>query len=120
MLVSNYNDKPLLTRPQQTFHQGPNYFEVDVDVHSYAYLARRVFNSVYGRLNTIVFENAFVLQGNRAEELPEQLLGCSRLYRVDFTRMRPFWEIVREASKTRASVEEQDAAAASSEQATES
>lgn len=42
------------------------------------------------RLREVVFENALVIQGNSSDELPEQILGCARLYRFDFERMRPF------------------------------
>ena len=91
-LLRNYNGKPLLTRPQQRFYSNSvgKYLEIDVDVHSYAYIARRAFYGYISRLAPVVFENAFVVQGNRAEELPEVLLGCVRVHRVDFTKSRPF------------------------------
>lgn len=89
-LLMNYNDKPLLTRPQQRFYTGPNYLEIDMDVHNYAYIARKAFHGFIHRLAPVVFENAFVVQGNRPEELPEQVLAAARVYRVDFTKSRPF------------------------------
>lgn len=91
-LLRSYNAKPLLTRPQQRFYAAPDgsYVEIDLDVHSYAYVARRAFQGFIPRLAPVVFDNAFVLQGNRAEELPEAVLAAVRVHRVDFTKSRPF------------------------------
>jgi hypothetical protein len=61
-LLVNYNDKPVLTRPQQRFYFGPNYMEVTLDIHAWAYLARKAFSSYIPRLGTVVFENAFIIQ----------------------------------------------------------
>ena len=49
-LLNNYNDKPILTRPQQQFYTGENYLEVDLDVHTYAWLARKAFANFIPRL----------------------------------------------------------------------
>jgi hypothetical protein len=91
-LLKNYNGKPILTRPQQKFFlaQDKSYFEIDLDVHSFAYIARRAYYGYIDRLSPVVFENAFVLQGNRKEELPEVILGAVRVFRVDFRKARPF------------------------------
>jgi hypothetical protein len=62
----NYNDKPLLTRPQHRFYTGPNYLEIDMDVHNYAFIARKAFYGFIHRLAPVVFENAFVVQGEDA------------------------------------------------------
>ena len=88
-LVNNYNGKPLLMRPQFKFYEdeGQTYFEVDVDIHNYAYIARRAFCGYVPRLGPSVFENGFVIQGNNERELPEVLLTASRIYRVDFRRV---------------------------------
>ena len=74
-LLLNYNDKPLLTRPQHRFYSGPGYLEVDVDIHAYAYLARKALHLFIGRLASVVFENAFVLQGAR---LPAAAVAAER------------------------------------------
>lgn len=49
-LLNNYNDKPILTRPQQQFFSGDDYLEVDLDVHTYAWLARKAFANFIPRL----------------------------------------------------------------------
>lgn len=113
-LLSNYNDKPLMTKPQHKFFLTPEYLEVDLDIHAYAYLARKVpscmcklrcsadgclfgcpssypamkaamlrkepipetwhssqaFYGFMSRLDTVIFENAFVVQGNRSGSTP--------------------------------------------------
>lgn len=91
-LLRNYNGKPILTRPQQKFYSSPDgsYLEIDLDVHSWAYIARRALQGYLNRLGPVVFENAFVLQGNRQQELPEVVMGAARVYRVDFRKSRPF------------------------------
>ncbi len=89
-LVKNYNGKPLLMRPQQRFFTGQEgqYFEIDVDIHNYAYIARRAFYGYVPRLGPAVFENGFVIQGNNENELPEILLMCARVFRIDFTKTK--------------------------------
>lgn len=83
-LLSNYNDKPVLTRPQHRFYFGANYMEIDLDIHAWAYLARKAFSSYIPRLGTVVFENAFVVQ-------VKPLLGTSvidlsvRLHDTDYS-----------------------------------
>lgn len=41
---------------------GQDYMEIVLDIHSWAYLARRAFASYVPKLGTVVFENAFVVQ----------------------------------------------------------
>ena len=106
-----------------------SYLEIDLDVHSYAYLARKAFHAFIPRLSTVIFENGFVIQvmeqqlqalpnsvvlaaqgsvlswaavcpahhaddiacaaqGNSNEELPEVILGCARVSRIDFAQVR--------------------------------
>ncbi|KAG2443802.1 hypothetical protein HXX76_002145 [Chlamydomonas incerta] len=93
-LLATYNDKPILTRPQHFFYSGPGYLEVDIDIHSYQFLARKAFSAYFNRLQSVIFENAFVIQGNSPEELPEQVLGAVRMYRLDMMRPRPVREFL--------------------------
>ena len=105
--------------PCAQFFLAPDqgYLEIDLDVHSYAYFARKAFHAFIPRLSTVIFENSFVIQvlelsslfvgaglrcctacgwlsaahaaqGNSMEELPEVILGCARVSRVDFAQVR--------------------------------
>lgn len=101
-LLANYNDKPLLTRPQHRFYHGEGYLEVDVNVHGYAFLARKALHAFTPRLATVVFENAFVVEGRAPEELPEAVFAAARISRMNFEAARPFPADVGGASARRA------------------
>jgi hypothetical protein len=47
---------------RQAFHVGPNYLEVDLDVHNYAFLARKALWSYHDRIPTVVWDMGFVIQ----------------------------------------------------------
>ena len=56
------------------FFFGANYMEIDLDIHAWAYLARKAFSSYIPRLGTVVFENAFVVQvGSSSRHGPARL-----------------------------------------------
>lgn len=40
--------------------------QVDLDVHQWAYIARKAFTGFINRLSSVIFENALVIQGNRS------------------------------------------------------
>jgi len=85
-LVSTYNGKPFMTGPRcHSFHRGPNYLEVDVDVHRFCFLARKAVNGLIDMLPTMVIDLAFVVEGTTDEELPEQVLGCCRFSKLNLS-----------------------------------
>ncbi|KAF0686207.1 Aste57867_21993 [Aphanomyces stellatus] len=82
-LLETYNGQPILTRPQHRFYRGDGYYEVDVDAHIFNFVARKGLSGVADHFGNMVVDFGFVLEGQEDDELPEQILGCVRLCKVD-------------------------------------
>ena len=88
-LIATYNSTPFLIRTTSTFFNDAarlnRYFEVDVDVHRFGYLARLGLSGVRERVKDVVFDWAFVIEGHTDDELPENILSAARLSKLEMT-----------------------------------
>jgi len=64
------------------YHSRPNYLEVDIDIGS-STVANNVVRFVLGYVRTLVVDMCFLIEGKSDGELPERLIGTSRIAHLE-------------------------------------
>lgn len=97
-LVSQYNAKPFLTRPQGVLNRGPGYACFDLDIHRFCHTAKKVLYSFLDKMDRVILDWCFCVEGYDDDELPEVSLGQIRLVKISYQSF-PSWEATYEELK---------------------
>jgi hypothetical protein len=79
-----------MSRPTHRFYREKNYLEVDLDIHLWRYLTRKILLNAPQRFHLLVWDFALVIQTDHADELPEQILCSTRMSRITINHAKPF------------------------------
>lgn len=91
IVKSTINSTPALIAkklPVKYFYERPTqtssleYFEIDFDIAASSF-AKRLLSLVRGNTKNIVFDLGFVIQGEKEDELPEQMMLAARIHGLD-------------------------------------
>ncbi len=63
-------------------HEYGRYLSVDLDAHQFGYVAKKAWNHIKHIMDHVVYDLAFVIQGDSNEELPERILTSVRMSKV--------------------------------------
>ena len=100
-MISRYNFKPFLSKTASFCYGGADYFEIDVDIHTWGSTALSGFNTVKEKIPQMILRGGVVIEGDGDAEMPEQMLASVLLCRLDPKRAPPFpAELARYLSET--------------------
>eukprot|EP00250_Pteridium_aquilinum_P004269 c14493_g1_i1 orf=975-3260(-) len=71
------------------YFRQDNFLEIDVDIGSSS-VARSIINLVLGHITNLVVDMAILIEGRDEAELPEFLLGTTRVSRVELQSAKPY------------------------------
>lgn len=83
-----FNNKPvLLTKScRMVTSRLPEVIEIDYDIRSWVYPARTALANYHHRAAEAELEIGYLVEGKADDELPEQILGCFKMYDMDITQ----------------------------------
>ena len=83
MPIPSYNGKPVLINKSGKFFKHEKHIEMTVNVHMFAYIAKKMLYSIQPRFPTMCLNVGFVIEGRDDDELPETMLGVGKLLYMD-------------------------------------
>jgi len=78
------NGKPVILFKAASHKRFAEGHEATVMVHKFGFIAKGLFHQFKELSESIKINAAFVIQGEDDSELPECLLGCAKVHRLDF------------------------------------
>lgn len=93
--LNSYNGKPFLARPQHSYWRGQGYIEIDVDIHQFCYAARNTLSGVLDKFPELICDSGLVIEAYGDEEQPEQVLCCTRIFRIQSTTAAQWEDVIK-------------------------
>lgn len=89
-MIKSYNFKPFLSKTASFCYWGKDYFEIDIDIHTWGTTALSGFNTIKEKIPQLLLRGGVVIEAEGDSEMPEQMLANVLLSRVDPKRAPPF------------------------------
>mmetsp|Transcript_53442 Transcript_53442/g.64425 ORF Transcript_53442/g.64425 Transcript_53442/m.64425 type:complete len:655 (+) Transcript_53442:111-2075(+) len=86
--VTGYNGKPTLISKSGTFTRHPTHCEMSINVHMFAYLARKGLYSLQQKFPEFILNVGFTIEGRDDDELPETILGGCRMIQLNLEKTK--------------------------------
>mmetsp|Transcript_15481 Transcript_15481/g.31891 ORF Transcript_15481/g.31891 Transcript_15481/m.31891 type:complete len:581 (+) Transcript_15481:142-1884(+) len=81
--IPSYNGKPVLINKSGAFFRREGYIEHTINVHLFAYLAKKALYSIQPKFPNMRLNVGFVIEGRDDDELPECMLGVGKCLYMD-------------------------------------
>ena len=90
-LYKQYNGLPFLYRTYNSrYHYGSGWFQADFDGHRSGYATRLARHSLLGLSEKIVANVGFLVESETDDEMPERILGCANVHRLECRKAQEF------------------------------
>jgi len=86
--IAGYNGKPALITKSGTFTRCENYIHFSVNVHMFAFIARKCLFSLQPKFPSFILNIGMTIEGRSEEEMPECLLGGVRAINLDLDKVK--------------------------------